>query len=243
MFAVVKLGYIITYIRCLTDCERGVTLATPRPFTLHSYLGAGRVDPFGTIAGFELNQYALEVLDFGIPVSPVGRIKLTHITAVHDFRPTLIPNNSGQHPIKGSWLYICRTSPMVLFTFLFGAAENHLMHCGGIDRDLEYPRWRLYFHNLAIKHVNEQITKLSENNEPPSDELLACILTLAVYGAQGKTTSLSGSSSALSKAQTLDAVSHRQHVRAHKEALIYLVAKKGGLSNIRMFGISVLIQA
>jgi len=77
----------------------------------------------------------------------------------------------------------------------------------------------------------------------PSDELLACILTLAVYGAQKKTTSLPDSSSAMSKAQSLEAVSRRQHVQAHKDALFFLVAKKNGLSEIKMFGISVLIQA
>lgn len=132
---------------------------------------------------------------------------------------------------------------MVLYTFLFGAAENHLMHRGGVEYDPNQVSWRLRFHNLAIKHINEEIANLSKTHEPPSDELLACILTLAVYGAQNKTTPLSKSSSALSKAQTLDAVSHRQHVRAHKDALFHLVAKKGGLSNVKMFGISVLIQA
>lgn len=132
---------------------------------------------------------------------------------------------------------------MVFHTFLFGAAENYLMHQGGTDYNRDQNMWRLRFHSLAIKKVNEEIADLSQKHNMPSDELLACILTLAVYGAQKKTTSLPDSSSAMSKAQSLEAVSRRQHVQAHKDALFFLVAKKNGLSEIKMFGISVLIQA
>lgn len=232
-------------MKCLIDQGRGVLPAKSRSSPLHFYLGAGRVDPFGPSGGSELPHYGHEVLDYGITSTPETRSRLTPIAAINNFWPTFIPmkNNSELHPIKRSWLYACRTSPMVLYTFLFGAAENHLMHRGGVEYDPNQVSWRLRFHNLAIKHINEEIANLSKTHEPPSDELLACILTLAVYGAQNKTTPLSKSSSALSKAQTLDAVSHRQHVRAHKDALFHLVAKKGGLSNVKMFGISVLIQA
>jgi hypothetical protein len=133
---------------------------------------------------------------------------------------------------------------MVFHTFLFGAAENYLMHQGGSENDPDdRSLWRLRFHSLAIKHINDDIADLIQEHKLPSDELLACILTVAVYGAQKKIKPLPDSSSALSKAQTLEVVAHRQHVQAHKDALIYLVNKKGGLTQVKMFGISVLIQA
>ena len=130
---------------------------------------------------------------------------------------------------------------MVFFSFLFGAAENLLAHQSGSDSSSQNHYWRAKFHGLAIKYINEQISRL-EINEEPTDELLACILTLAVYGANSTTTP-DKSTSLLSAAQTLEVVARREHVKAHQDALYHLVHRKGGLSKVKMYGISVLIQA
>jgi hypothetical protein len=130
---------------------------------------------------------------------------------------------------------------MVFFSFLFGAAENLLSHQGGVDPNPKNSLWRAKFHGMAIKLINEQISNLEPGSEP-TDELLACILTLAVYGSKPNSP-LARSASTLSKAQTLEVVAHRDYVQAHKDALYYLVRRKGGLSKVTMYGISVLIQA
>ena len=43
------------------------------PPQIQSYLGAGRIDPFYSIAGFELPLYGHEVLDYGNQTTPVTR--------------------------------------------------------------------------------------------------------------------------------------------------------------------------
>jgi len=130
---------------------------------------------------------------------------------------------------------------MVLFTFLFGAAENLLAHQNGFDSNPKNRYWRAKFHGMAIKLINEQISELDAGAEP-SDELLACILTLAVYGSSSTATP-EKSASPLGAAQTLEVVSRREYVKAHQDALYHLVERKGGLSRVTMYGISVLIQA
>lgn len=48
------------------------------PPQIQSYLGAGRIDPFNSIAGFELPRYGHEVLDYGNQTTPVRRTQLTY---------------------------------------------------------------------------------------------------------------------------------------------------------------------
>lgn len=163
--------------------------------------------------------------------------------AMYEFWPAFSPMSavSGGHPLVKSWMDKCKQSSMVFFTFLFGAAENHFSRLGCQEVHSGNLVWRHKFHGVALRYVSKGIESLKAN-EAPSDELLACILTLAVYGANASPLPL-GASSVMEEAQTLQVVSHRQHVHAHREALYYLLAKKGGLSKIGMFAVAELIQA
>jgi len=130
---------------------------------------------------------------------------------------------------------------MVFFSFLFGAAEDLLSHQNGHDSSPKNEYWRAKFHGIAIQLINEQISKLDANTEP-TDELLACILTLATYGVN-QSTPLPKSESPLGAAQNLEVTAHREYVKAHENALYYLVNRKGGLSKVTMYGINILLQS
>ena len=163
-------------------------------------------------------------------------------SAINHFWPSFIPvrGSPQNHPVKAKWLEACTASPMFFFVLIVGASQSYLSQCNGSDSRPDNHVWRARFHSLAIKHVNEYISRLDLADEP-SDEILACLLTLAWFSAES-VVAPSKVESALTTAQNLDGVSRRAYVQAHKDALYYLVRRKGDLSKISLYGISHLIQ-
>jgi hypothetical protein len=185
-------------------------------------------------------KYSILVIGFA------GRSKKFELTllaaAIHHFWPAFIAiqGNPRYHPVKSAWMQACSDSPMMFFSLLLGAAHGHLSQRGGIDSHPENHLLRAGFHSLAIRNINAYISQLGVAEEP-SDEIIASVLTLAVWSNEGPSPS-SNAPSALAAAQHLDDVSHRAHVQAHRDALYHLIRRKGGLSKIALYGISHLTQ-
>jgi hypothetical protein len=129
---------------------------------------------------------------------------------------------------------------MAFYGFVFAAALHHTYLRGGRDR-MDHPSEMLQisYQTKAIQCINNMLD--ATKNTPPSDEILVSILILAAHGQRrGGEPWLEPvhPPSPLARAQNLQFYGSHAFIPAHMQALHFLVAQKGGLEKIRLYGLA-----
>jgi hypothetical protein len=143
--------------------------------------------------------------------------------------------------VRAAWIDICGKSQMMLHGFLVVAAEAYLCVRGGVDAHPSHSRLRHTLYGITIREVNKEIASLDDHKKP-SDEVLACIKLLASWTNGSRRPSYVNTTSFLSLGQALYQKSLEGSVKVHRDAIYYLVKRKGGLDKISMYGLDRLIQ-
>ena len=220
-------------------------------------LDAGRINPFRFYADDDLDTlYVHEMLDYGQYPSPIDSSSLERFiltiatrTAVTHMWPQIVPGvrTERHNPVRQAWMSSCMKSPMTMYSYLHGASENHLLQTRASADTKHRKMVRLALKGKAIKLINKDV---SRSDAVPSDELLACICTLAVYRGiraepkEGRPSlpDETFAKSPLASTETLDVISNMAYVKAHMDALYILVVRKGGLENVRLYGLAGVLQ-
>jgi len=146
----------------------------------------------------------------------------------------------GKNPVSRAWLQCALNSPMAFYGFIFAAALHHNHLHGGQIPDQKSGILQLSYQTQAIKLINAML-RSTDNNTPPSDDLLVSILILAAHGQkQNLDPPLTPAhpQSPLAKAQNLDFYGTLSFIPAHLAALYILVEQKGGLDKIEVYGLA-----
>ncbi|KAH8598194.1 hypothetical protein B0O99DRAFT_739028 [Bisporella sp. PMI_857] len=185
-------------------------------------LGSGRLDPFLTSHFEEPGQSVHDLVDH----------------AVTCFLPGLIPdiNNSPMNPLVEAWLGSSLDYP-VLFHALVFAASSHLEHLRNYQFQSNSPS-ALAHKQVVIQQLN---TLLKDPEEAYKDEIILAIVLLSSDpeperdGNEGNFTPFV---SPLRKAQWLDFYGKIRSSNEHMKALDNIIAARGGLENLRLYGLA-----
>lgn len=163
------------------------------------------------------------------------------ITAITYLLPGLVPDteNNAVHPLSKAWLSSGLEHPLLFHAMVFAGS----IHLDFLRFSQIYPDKPLSLsHKLVvIQKVNECI---SDPNVASRDEVILAILILASHEVMKRSTGKENpSNSPLKNAQWLNIYSTITYVPEHMEAVLNLVTLRGGLENIKMFGLAEIIAA
>jgi len=167
--------------------------------------------------------------------------QLIFVIAITYLLPGLVPDteNSLVHPVSKAWLSSGLEHPLLFHALAFAGS----IHLDYLRSSKIYPNKPLSLsHKLVvIQKVNEC---LSDPNVASRDEVILAILILASHEAMNMSAGKQNPfNSPLKTAQWLNIYSTITYVPEHMEAVLRLVTLRGGLENIKMFGLAEVIAA
>ena len=156
--------------------------------------------------------------------------------------PSIVPRQShrGVYPVVSTWYGYLREEPAAFFTYLYvGEMALRYRRSGATGFKYQLP-FSLELRGKALYHLQKQVNGVKR---VASDRLLSVILSLAVHEPNQKlladpTKRMAISLSPLASFQTLDFVSHMATDATHMRAIYRLVPERGGLKNVKTFGIA-----
>ncbi|KIW93435.1 uncharacterized protein Z519_06040 [Cladophialophora bantiana CBS 173.52] len=196
------------------------------PKALGMVLGQGRLDPFNIYPHDTISLYVHEILDH----------------AINHTWPGVCPfGYAASHPVRRAWLGCAMDFPVAFYSFVFAAGLHHA-YLHGWSR-ISKTAYNLLFSykTKAISLVNEALQKVDVEI---SDALLVSILILAAHGPAATSCDKEPPEypvSPLANAQDLDFYGSLRFDELHMGALRILVARRGGLKNIQLYGIADMI--
>ncbi|KIV89266.1 hypothetical protein PV10_08845 [Exophiala mesophila] len=183
-------------------------------------LGESNVDPF-------------EVLPFSTAPSFIQHV-LKH-AVVHSW-PQTVParNNSTANPVSSKWFSFAMESPIAFHSLVYATTLHVLNAHNGQELTSDAPVLRLSHKVTTINLIKESLATLTG---PPTDALLMAVIVLTIHGHRDDTVYLDvHPQSPLAKAQFLNVYGNMIHDEAHFKWIVYLIAHKGGLDAIELYG-------
>jgi hypothetical protein len=166
---------------------------------------------------------------------------ISFATAITYLLPGLVPDveNNAVHPVSKAWLSSGLEHPLLFHAIVFAGS----IHLDFLRSSQIYPNKPLSLsHKLVvIQQVNQC---LSDPDVASHDEVILAILILASHEAMNMSASKQNPfNSPLRNAQWLNIYSTITYVPEHMKAVLDLVTLRGGLENIKMFGLAEVIAA
>ncbi|KAJ9608367.1 hypothetical protein H2200_007355 [Cladophialophora chaetospira] len=144
----------------------------------------------------------------------------------------------GTFPIVRTYANFISHSDVSYYTILYAGLFHHTFQRHGLDwiRAL-YPLW-FELKSKAFTALQLEIDALG--SQSPSDELLSAVLTLSVQEPNPEALQvppIKYPESPLARFQLLRSVGYLKPEPTHLKALYYLVSRRGGIHNVKSFGI------
>jgi hypothetical protein len=163
------------------------------------------------------------------------------IIAISYLIPGLVPDtaNASVHPVSKAWFSSAMEHPLLFHALAFaGSIHLDFLHSAQI-----YPNKALSLsHKLAV--IQEVNKCLNDTDVALRDEVILAILILASHEAMNISAGKENPfNSPLKSAQWLNIYSAITYVPEHMKAVLSLVELRGGLENIKMFGLAEVIAA
>ena len=152
--------------------------------------------------------------------------------------PRLVPIESepGVFPVVSTIYYLMKREPAVFYSYCANSILAERLVQGELDGKSPPQLFSLELKEKALHRLQERI----DGDDPLADEVILTVIALASHEFNPEALALCCplSSSPFARMQTLETVGYMRPNIAHVEAMYNMVAKRGGLDNIRSPGIA-----
>lgn len=150
--------------------------------------------------------------------------------------PQTVPvrNTKAANPVSSKWFSFAMASPIAFHSLVYATTLHVLNAHNGQELTLDAPVLRL---SHKVKTINLIKEALATMVGPADDALIMAVIILAIHGYRDNTVYPQvHPQSPLAKAQHLHVYGNMIHDEAHLKWIVYLIAQKGGLDAVELYG-------